>query len=160
MVDYFHSVLLKRDESLKEAFFKALKEEYGNPVVIKSEEEFHEFTDNFVYSFKFPDGRTVIERFVSEVSSLSKEEKTIVLSWKEPVAGIFQVKKTLPDGFVAENLINEVEYIIKPTTIPQLLERYGRPGAFFRAKIVPASNTEYIFSGIQESSTYHQRKRS
>ena len=149
LVDYFRNVLLEREDILRESFSKALQEKYGNPVVIKSEDEFHEFTDNFVYSFKFPDGLTVIDRFVSEVSSLSKEEKAIVLKWKEPVAGIFQVKRTLPDGFVAENLINEVDYTIKPTRIPQLLEREAKPGAFFRAKIIPASETEYIFSGIQ-----------
>ncbi len=149
LVDYFGN-LLNKDDILKKAFSKALKEEYGNPVVIESKEELNEFTDNFVYSFKFLDGSTVTDRFVSEVSGISKEEKPIVLSWKEPVAGIFQVKKVLTDGLVAENLINEVEYIIKPTTIPQRFERHAQPGAFFRAKIVPASSTEYIFSGIQQ----------
>jgi len=66
------------------------------------------------------------------------------------VAGIFQVKRALTDGFVAENLINEVDYTIKPTRIPLSLERSARPGAFFRAKIIPVSDQEYIFSGAQE----------
>ena len=149
-VDYFQYVLLRKDDTLKDAFFKAAQEEYGNPLVIKSEEEFHEFTDNFVYSYRFPDNLTVIDRFVSETSDLSEEEKAIVLRWKDPVGGIFQVKRVLPDGFVAENLINEVEYTIKPTAIPHQLERLAKPGAFFRAKIIPAKNNEYIFSGVQE----------
>ena len=119
LVDYFQYVLLKKDDTLKEAFFKAAREKYGNPLVIKSEDEFHEFTDNFVYSYRFPDDLTVIDRFVSETSDLSEKEKAIVLRWKDPVVGLFQVKRALPDGFVAENLINEVDYTIKPTTIPQ-----------------------------------------
>jgi len=146
-VDYFQYVLLKKDNTLKEAFFNAAREEYGDPLVIQSEEEFHEFTDNFVYSYRFPDNMTVIDRFVSEIYDLSEKEKAIVLRWKDPVAGIFQVKRTLPDGFVAENLINEVEYTIKPTTIPHQLERHAKPGAFFRAKIIPVYDKEYIFSG-------------
>ena len=150
LVDYFQNVLLKKDDTLKEAFFKAVREEYGNPVVIKSENEFHEFTDNFVYSYRFPDNLTAIDRFVSETSDLSEKEKPIVLRWKDPVVGFFQVKRALPDGFVAENLINEVDYTIKPTTIPQQLERLAKPGAFFRAKIIPVSDNEYIFSGVQE----------
>ncbi len=150
LVDYFQHSLLKRDETLKEAFFKAAQEKYGNPLVIESKEEFHEFTDNFVYSFKFPDHRTVIDRFVSETSDLSEKEKAIILRWKDPVGGILQVKRSLPDGFIAENLINEVDYTIKPTTIPHQFERLAKPGAFFRAKIIPASDNEYIFSGTQE----------
>jgi hypothetical protein len=150
LVDYFQNVALKKDNTLKEAFFKAAREEYGNPLVIKSEDQFHEFTDNFVYSYRFPDNLTVIDRFVSETSDLSEKEKAIIVKWKDPVGGIFQVKRTLPDGFVAENLINEVDYTIKPTTIPQQFERLAKPGAFFRAKIIPVSNMEYIFSGTQE----------
>jgi len=150
LVDYFQYVLLKKDDALKKAFFKASREKYGHPLVIDSEDEFHEFTDNFVYSYRFSDNLTVIDRFVSETADLSEKEKAIVLRWKDPVVGLFQVKRTLPDGFVAENLINEVDYTIKPTTIPQRLEQLASPGAFFRAKIIPASDSEYIFSGVQE----------
>ena len=150
LVNYFQNVLLKRDDTLNEAFFKAAREKYGNPLVIKSENEFHEFTDNFVYSYRFPDNLTVIDRFVSETSDLNGKERAIVLRWRDPVVGLFQVKRALPDGFVAENLINEVDYTIKPTTIPQRFEQLARPGAFFRAKIIPVDNKEYIFSGIQE----------
>jgi hypothetical protein len=150
LVDYFQYVLLKKDDALKKAFLKASKEEYGDPLVIDSEDGVHEFTDNFVYSYRFPDNLTVIDKFVSETSSLSEKEKAIVLRWRDPVVGIFQVKRVLPDGFVAENLINEVDYTIKPTTIPQRLEQLAKPGAFFSAKIVPASDSEYIFSGVQQ----------
>ncbi|MDH4220633.1 MAG: SEC-C metal-binding domain-containing protein, partial [Candidatus Aminicenantes bacterium] len=134
----------------KKAFFKTVRKEYGDPLVIDSEDGFHEFTDNFVYSYRFPDNSTVIDRFVFETSDLSEKEKAIVLKWKDPVVGLFQVKRTLPDGFVAENLINEVDYTIKPTTIPQRLKELATPGVFFRAKIIPASDSEYIFSGVQE----------
>jgi hypothetical protein len=150
LVDYFQYTLLKKDDALKKAFLKASKEKYGDPLVIDSEDEFHEFTDNFVYSYRFPDNLTVIDRFVFETPDLGENEKAILLRWKDPVVGIFQVKRTLPDGFVAENLINEVDYTIKPTTIPQRLEQLARPGAFFRAKIIPVSDSEYIFSGVQE----------
>jgi len=151
LVDYFQNVLLKKDDTLKEVFFKAVREEYGDPVVIiKSEDEFHEFTDNFVYSYRFTDDLTVLDRFVSETSNLSEKEKAIVLRWKDPVGGLFQVKRALPDGFVAENLINEVDYTIKPTRIPKKFELLAIPGAFFRAKIIPVSDKEYIFSGVQE----------
>jgi len=150
LVDYFQNVLLKKDDVFADDFFKAVKKEFGNPVVIQSDNEFHEFTDNFIYSYRFPDEGTVIDRFVAETSGLSEREKAIVLWWKDPVAGIFQVKRILPDGFVAENLINEVEYTIKPTTIPRQLEQIAVPGAFFRAKIIPAGDKEYILSGIQD----------
>ena len=149
LVDYFQYVLLKKDETLKKAFLKASREKYGDPLVIDSEDGFHEFTDNFVYSYRFLDNLTVIDRFVSETSDLDEREKATVLRWKDPVVGLFQVKSTLPDGFIAENLINEVDYTIKPTTIPQRLEELARPGAFFRAKIIPVNDKEYTFSGAQ-----------
>ena len=150
LVDYFQYTLLKKDNALKKAFLKASKEKYGDPLVIDSQDGFHEFTDNFVYSYKFPDGLTVIDRFVSETSNFSEKEKATVLRWKDPVAGMFRVKRTLPDGFVAENLINEVDYTIKPTVIPPQLERHAKPGACFSAKIIPVSDKEYVFSGVQE----------
>jgi len=150
LVDYFQYVLLKKDDALKKAFLKASREEYGDPLVIDSEDGFHEFTDNFVYSYRFPDNLTVIDRFLAETPELNEREKATVLRWKDPVAGLFQVKRTLPDGFVAENLINEVEYTIKPITMPQRLEQLARPGAFFRAKIIPVNDKEHIFSGTQE----------
>ena len=137
LVDYFQYVLLKKDDALKEAFLKASREEYGDPMVIDSEDGFHEFTDNFVYSYRFHDDLTVIDRFVSETSDLNEKEKAIVLRWKDPVVGLFQVKRTLSDGFVAENLINEVEYTIKPTTIPQRLERACQGRGFFQGKNHP-----------------------
>ena len=149
-VDYFQYVLLKKDDGLKKTFLKASREKYGDPRIINSEDEFHEFTDNFVYSYRFLDNSTILDRYVSETPDLSETEKAVVLKWKDPVVGLFQVKRTLPDGFVAENLINEVDYTIKPTTIPQPLEQLARPGAFFKAKIIPASDSEYIFSGVQE----------
>jgi hypothetical protein len=142
-------VLLKKDDPLKKAFLKASREKYGDPLVIDSEDGFHEFTDNFVYSYRFPDNLTVIDRFLAETPDLNEREKAIVLGWKDPVVGLFQVKSTLADGFVAENLINEVDYTIKPTTIPQRFEELARPGAFFRAKIIPVNDKEYIFSGTQ-----------
>jgi hypothetical protein len=150
LVDYFQYTLLNKDNALKKAFLKASREKYGDALVIESQDGFHEFTDNFVYSYRFHDDLTVIDRFVSETADLSEKERAIVLRWKDPVVGLFQVKKTLPDGFVVENLINEVDYTIKPTTIPQRLEQLARPGAFFRAKIIPVSGGEYIFSGVQE----------
>ena len=149
-VDYFQYVLLKKDDALKKAFLKASREKYGDPLVIDCQDGFHEFTDNFLYSYRFPDNSTIIDRYISETADLSEKEKGTVLRWKDPVVGLFQVKRTLSDGFVAENLINEVEYKIKPTTIPQKLEQLARPGAFFRAKIIPVSDEEYIFSGTQE----------
>jgi hypothetical protein len=150
LVDYFQYVLLKKDDALKKAFLKASRGKYGDPLVIDSEDGFHEFTDNFVYSYRFPGNLTVIDRFVSETPDLSEKENAIVLRWKDPVVGLFQVKKVLPDGFVAENLINEVDYMIKPTAIPRGLERSAKPGAFFMAKVIPVSDEEYIFSGTQE----------
>jgi hypothetical protein len=71
--------------------------------------------------------------------------------------GLFQVKRALPDGFVAENLINEVDYTIKPTTIPQKLEQLAKPGAFFRARIIPVrvaqlqmQNPQFAFRDNEE----------
>jgi len=150
LVHYFNDTLLKKDARFADDFFGAVKKKYGNPVVIRAEEEFHEFTDIFIYSYRFPDGRTVIDRFVAEDTGLSEKERAVVLGWKAPIVGIFQVKKILPDGFVAENLINEVEYHIKPTAIPRQLEQLVAPGAFIRAKIIPVGNEEYIFSGIMD----------
>jgi hypothetical protein len=137
LVDYFQNVLIKSEGTLKKAFFKAARKEYGDPLVVRSEDEFHEFTDNFVYSYKFPDNLTVVDRFVSETHDLSEMERTIVLRWKDPVAGIFQVKRTFPDGFIAENLIPE---------------HFSEPKSF----LLVIRNT---FSQVLRNSSIFQKKR-
>ena len=38
------------------------------------------------------------------------------------------------------------------------LERLAKPGAFFRAKIIPVSDKEYIFSGVQEFLDISERR--
>jgi hypothetical protein len=149
LVDYFGNVLLKKDSLFSDDYFKALTKKFGKSVIVGSAEELDDFTDNFIYSYRFPDERTVFDRFVAETSGLREEEKAIVLKWNDPVVGIFQIKKILPDGIVAENLINEVDYTIKPTLIPRQLEEVAVPGAFFEAKIIPAGDKEYTFSGAQ-----------
>ncbi len=149
LVDYFQKDLMKNDDHVEQVFLKSLRKKFGYPLVIESEEEFFEFTDNFLYTFKFPDNRTIIDRFVAEAPRLSPDEKKIVLQWKDPVAGIFEIKELLPDGLVAENLINEVTYTIKPTVIVKELMNPGVRGKYLQAKIVPAGKDDYIFSGTQ-----------
>ncbi len=149
LVEHFGNDLLKTDKTLSKAYFKALHKKYGSSPVFESEEEIHELTDNFIYSYRFPDGKTIIDSFVTDTSELSEDDKNIVLGWKDPIEGIFEVKKMLPDGLIAENLVNEVEYIIKPTIVISNFSRVFRKGVFFGARIIPVSDTEYTFSGAQ-----------
>jgi len=149
LVDYFQKDLLKNDDHVEQAFLKNLRKKFGYPLVIKSEEEFFELTDIFLYTFKFLDNRTIIDRFVASNNRLNEEEKKIVLQWKDPVVGIFEIKELLPDGLIAENLINEVTYSIKHTVMVKEFADSAVRGKYLQAKIVPAEKDDYIFSGIQ-----------
>jgi len=142
LVDYFQNVALKTDNRLKEDFFRAARKKYGNPLVIKSEDEFHEFTDNFVYSYRFTDDLTVLDRFVSEMIPAAVEVERSIKN----VAG--SLKKTLKEQ-------NE-----QTAKLSQQLEKAYQQVQEIAVKTIEGSSTIKSFANLQQWISEQTKKQS
>ncbi|WP_031080165.1 hypothetical protein [Streptomyces sp. NRRL WC-3549] len=67
-------------------------------------------TDHFVLRYRLPDGSTVVGRFVAGRKDLTAAEREMLLGWRDPVEGIFEVLRKDGDAVVLLNLIDDLEY--------------------------------------------------
>jgi len=114
-------------------------------LILEDENELTNPTDQFVLETRLPDGRTIVEAFVSERSDLSDQEREMVLGWQEVVEGIFQVDRRLSDGLTLYNLLNDLLYEVKPNMEINRLP-FG-VGNFIYARLIPVDERVYMFSG-------------
>jgi hypothetical protein len=66
--------------------------------------------DHFVLQFRLPDGKTVIDRFVAARPDLPGDERDMLLSWRDSVEGIFEIRRKHKDSVTLLNLIDDLEY--------------------------------------------------
>ncbi len=66
--------------------------------------------DRFVLQHRFPDGMTVVDRFVAARKDLPAAEREMLLGWRDPVEGIFEVQRKDGDAIILLNLIDDLVY--------------------------------------------------
>ncbi|MFD3611293.1 hypothetical protein ACFWXA_25095 [Streptomyces atroolivaceus] len=67
-------------------------------------------TDHFVLRYRLPDGSTVVDRFVAGRKDLPPSEREMLLGWRDPVEGIFEIQRKDGDAVVLLNLVDDMEY--------------------------------------------------
>lgn len=114
-------------------------------LILEHEHELINPTDRFALETRLPDGRTIIEVFVSERPGLTDQEREMVLSWQEVIEGMFQIDRRRSDGFLLYNLLNDRQYEVKPN---MKIRRFPfSVGDLIHARIVPVDERIYMFSG-------------
>lgn len=114
-------------------------------VIVADEDELTNPIDQFVLETRLPDGRTIVEAFVSERTDLPDQERAMILGWQDVIEGIFQVDRRLPDGFTLYNLVTDLVYDVKPNMEIDRLP-FG-VGEVIYARIIPVDKQIYMFSG-------------
>ncbi|MFD5437683.1 hypothetical protein ACFWJ4_36710 [Kitasatospora sp. NPDC127067] len=66
--------------------------------------------DNFILRYRLPDGSTVVDRFVDVRRDLTDADRAMLLGWRDPVEGVFEVQRKDGDAVVLLNLIDDLEY--------------------------------------------------
>ncbi|NEC87837.1 hypothetical protein [Streptomyces sp. SID12501] len=66
--------------------------------------------DHFILRYRLPDGSTVVDRFVARRKDLTAVDREILLGWRDPVEGIFEVRRKEKDAVVLLNLVDDLEY--------------------------------------------------
>lgn len=110
-------------------------------------------TDHFLVQYPLRDGRTVVEQFAERRRpSLPRDERAMLLGWRDVVEGCFEVVGR--DGAVVEmlNLIDDRRYTVH-SNAGIAATRHLRKGTFAVARIVPVHPDldAWLFSGTQAS---------
>ena len=94
--------------------------------------------DRFALQYRLPDGKTVVDRFVASRPDLAAAEREMLLGWRDPVEGIFEIRRRDGDAIILLNLLDDLEY----RTYSNVGRRALRPlprGGFLLGRLVPIS---------------------
>ncbi|MGH3185195.1 MAG: hypothetical protein ACRDOE_25265, partial [Streptosporangiaceae bacterium] len=68
--------------------------------------------DRFALQHRLPDGTTVVDRFVASRPDLTAADREMLLGWRDPVEGLFEIRGNDgdADAIVLLNLLDDLEY--------------------------------------------------
>ncbi|MFD7897285.1 hypothetical protein [Streptomyces sp. NPDC059743] len=67
-------------------------------------------TDHFILRYRLPGGSTVVDRFVAGRKDLAAADWEMLLGWRDPVEGVFEVERKEGDAVVLLNLLDDLKY--------------------------------------------------
>jgi hypothetical protein len=92
--------------------------------------------DRFALQYRLPNGDTVLDRFLAGQPDLTAADREMLLGWRDPVEGIFEIRRNDPDSLVLLNLIDDLEYRTYSNVGPAVFRLLPRRG-FLIARLVP-----------------------
>jgi hypothetical protein len=92
--------------------------------------------DRFALQYRLPDGKTVVDRFVASRPDLDAADREMLLGWRDPVEGIFEIRSKDRDAITLLNLIDDLEYRTYSNMGPAAFRPLPR-GGFVYARLVP-----------------------
>lgn len=122
-----------------------LRERFGDPITT-DEHRLIDFLDNWVLRHRLGDGRTVVERFVRSRGDLPRAERDMMLGWRDPLEGFFEVEGFDGEAMLASNLIDDLPYRIRSNLGLEALRERAPQGSFLVARVVPVLD-EWLISG-------------
>lgn len=94
--------------------------------------------DRFALQHRLPNGKTVLDQFLSSRPDLSAADRDLVRGWADPVEGIFELRGKDRVGVVLLNLVDDLEYRTYSNMGPAAFRRLPQ-GGFVYARLVPVS---------------------
>jgi hypothetical protein len=92
--------------------------------------------DRFVLQHRLPNGKTVLDQFLGSRPDLTAADREMLRGWRDPVEGIFEIRRKDLDALVLLNLIDDLEYRAYSNMGPAAFRPLPRRG-FVRARLVP-----------------------
>ena len=142
------ALLIERGAELKRALVDfALSPRFGRQLeqfMLDATDPWHELSegeaigviDRFALQYRMRDGRSVVDRFVASRPDLDAADREMLLGWRDPVEGIFEIGRKDRDSLVLLNLIDDLEYRAYSNMGPAAFRRLAK-GGFVHARLVP-----------------------
>ncbi|HJY71915.1 MAG TPA: hypothetical protein VJ347_09070, partial [Streptosporangiaceae bacterium] len=92
--------------------------------------------DRFALQYRLPDGKTVVDRFVASRPDLDAADREMLLGWRDPVEGIFEIRSKDGDAIILLNLLDDLEYRTYSNMGRAVFRGLPR-GGFLHARLVP-----------------------
>ena len=143
LVDFACSPRLER--SLAAAMLEAGLEEIDEGDAIST-------IDRFALQYRLPGGQTVVDRFVASRPDLTAADREMLLGWRDPVEGIFEIRGQDGDAIILLNLLDDLEYRTYSNMGPAAFRSLPR-GGFVHARLVPIDPAPgvWLVSGMMSS---------
>ncbi|WP_236652132.1 hypothetical protein [Streptacidiphilus neutrinimicus] len=108
--------------------------------------------DNFILRYRLPDGSTVVDKFVAGRRDLAESDRQILLGWRDPVEGIFEIRRKDGEAVVLLNLVDDLEYRTY-SNVGRAAFRGVTKGDFLLATLVPVHSVDgvWLVSGALSS---------
>ncbi|MFF1499083.1 hypothetical protein ACFVZR_04210 [Streptomyces sp. NPDC058316] len=152
--------LIERSATLKErlvAFAQSARfDRWLTPLLLEAagperqldEDEAIRITDHFILRHRLPGGSTVVDRFVAARKDLTAFDREMLLGWRDPVEGVFEIRRRERDGVVLLNLVNDLEFRTY-SNVGRTAFRGVSKGGFLHTCLVPVHSTDgaWLVSG-------------
>jgi hypothetical protein len=92
--------------------------------------------DRFALQYRLPDGKTVVERFVASRPDLDAADREMLLGWRDPVEGLFEIRGKAGDAIILLNLLDDLEYRTYSNMGRDAFRQLPK-GGFVHARLVP-----------------------
>ncbi|MFF7453589.1 hypothetical protein [Kitasatospora sp. NPDC008115] len=108
--------------------------------------------DHFILRFRLPDGSTVVDRFVAGQRDLTETDQEMLLGWRDPMEGIFEIQRKDGDAVVLLNLVDDLEYRTY-SNVGRAAFRGVSKGGFLLTCLVPVHPADgaWLVSGAMSS---------
>ncbi|MGX4731580.1 hypothetical protein [Kitasatospora griseola] len=100
--------------------------------------------DHFILRYPLPDGTTVVDRFVAGQRDLTEADRAMLLGWRDPVEGVFEVRRKDGDAVVLLNLVDDLEYRTYSNVGREAFRRVSA-GGFLLACLVPVHSADGVW---------------
>lgn len=133
-------------------WLRPLLVEASGPARQLDEGEAIRITDHFILRYRLPDGSTVVDRFVAGRKDLTACDREMLLGWRDPVEGIFEIQRKERDAVVLLNLVDDLEYRTY-SNVGRAAFRGVSKGGFLHTCLVPIHSADgaWMVSGAMSS---------
>jgi hypothetical protein len=109
--------------------------------------------DRFALQYRLPNGKSVVDLFVASRPDLDAADREMLLGWRDPVEGIFEIRSKDGDAIVLLNLIDDLEYRAYSNMGRAVFRQLPRDG-FVSTRLVPIRPVPGVWLISGTMSTY------
>ncbi|MFB7913734.1 hypothetical protein [Streptomyces sp. NPDC056061] len=122
--------------------------EAAGPARQLEEGEAVRITDHFILRYRLPDGSSVLDQFLAGRKDLTTADRGMLLGWRDPVEGVFEVQRKDGDAVVLLNLVDDLEYRTY-SNVGRAAFRGVLKGGFLHTHLVPVHSADeaWLVSG-------------